>query len=161
MKNLMIVDMQKGLIDEDNKDIIDKINSHLKDEKYDNVIYTRFYNHEESPFALWKEWKEMSTEGEIEFAVDMVENSFIFPKCSYGLQPEQVRYLKGLDIEEIVLCGYDIEGCILAIAFNLFDNGIRPRFKLDLCVCSNKDREIKQRTEALLLKNFGKDCIIY
>ena len=160
MKNLMIVDMQKGLLNKNNSFLINKINAYLKEEKFNNIFYTRFYNHDESPYVKFLSFNKMKTEEEVEIAVDAVDDSIIFPKCSYGLANEQIKWLKEKQIKSIVLCGTDIDACILAIAFNLFDCGIKPYFKWDLCFSANHDMTAKERVKPLLIRNFGKDCII-
>lgn len=160
MKNLMIVDMQKGLMNKNNQHLINKINAYLKEESFDKVIYTRFYNYDESQYENILDYKKMMTEEEIEFSVDSVENSIIFPKCSYGLPPEQLMWLREKNVKEVILCGTDIDCCILAIAFNLFDWGIKPVFKWDLCGSSNKNQDIKESIKPLLERNFGRDCIV-
>ena len=38
MKNLMIVDMQKGLMNKNNQHLINKINAYLKEESFDKVL---------------------------------------------------------------------------------------------------------------------------
>lgn len=160
MKNLMIVDMQKGLIKENNRFLIDKINNYLNEESFDNVYYTRFYNHEETSHSNILDWHKMTTEEEQNICVDVLENSFVLPKQTYGLHLEHLVYLRNKGIKEVILCGTDIDGCILAIAYNLFDNGIKPIFKWDCCGSANSNKEIKELMKDVIIRNFGKDCII-
>ena len=160
MKNLIIVDMQKGQMREGNSSLISSINKLLNENKFENVFYTRYFNHEESLFYSVLEYKEMLGEDEIEICVDSVEDSFIFPKETYALAKEQIAYIKNMGLKEIYLCGTDIDTCILAIAFRLFDNGIRPYFIWPLCATKNKDQSIKDAIKPLLRRNFGEDCII-
>ena len=160
MKNLIVVDMQKGQMREENSSLISSINKFLTENKFDNVFYTRYFNHEESLFYCALNYKKMTNEDEIEICVDSVEDSFIFPKETYGLAKEQLAYLKHMGLKEIYLCGTDIDSCVLAIAFQLFDNGIRPYFIWPLCATKNKDQSIKETIKPLLQRNFGKDSII-
>jgi len=102
----------------------------------------------------------MLTIEEQEFCVDVVEESVVFPKCSYGIPWEQINYLKQKHIEEIILCGTDIDACILAIAYNLFDNGIMPRFKWDLCGSKNPDKNAKENAKKIIINLFGEEAII-
>lgn len=160
MKALMVVDMQKGFEKENDRSLNESINKYLREEKFDNVIYTQFYNHIDSPYIQFLGYTKMLRGGEIELCVDEVKNSFIFQKCTYGLSEKQLKFLKEKHINEVILCGCDIDACVLAIAFNLFDSGIRPLFKWDLCGSKNDDKEAKERVKPLLLRNFGKDCLI-
>lgn len=160
MKALMVVDMQNGQMSKNNQHLIDKINKLIKKNNYDKVIYTRFYNHEESPFVTFLNYKEMLSVEETEICVDMGDDSWIFPKVSYGLAPQQLNYLKEKGVDEVVLCGTDVDACVLAIGYNLFDNGIRPYFKWDCIASKNKDKSAKTRVKAIILRNFGEDSII-
>ena len=40
MKNIIIVDMQKGFINENSKHLVDRINTYLKSNKFDNIFFT-------------------------------------------------------------------------------------------------------------------------
>ena len=61
MKSIIIVDMQKGFINENNIHLIDKINKYLIENKFDNIIYTKCINKEGSSFDKILNWKEMLT----------------------------------------------------------------------------------------------------
>lgn len=160
MKALMVVDMQRGQIKENNKYLVNRINKLVKNEKFDKVIYTRFYNHEESPFVNFLGYDKMIDEKEVDICVDMADDCWIFPKISYGLAPQQLNYLKEKGVDEVILCGTDIDSCILAIAFNLFDYGIRPYFKWSCCGSKNKNKRIKNSIKNIIERNFGVDSII-
>lgn len=160
MKALMVVDMQNGQIKENNKHLIKKINSLLKKEKFDKVIFTRFYNHEESPFVTFLNYRKMLTDDEMEICVEMSDDSWIFPKVSYGLAPQQLQFLKEKNFDEVVLCGTDVDSCVLAIAYNLFDYGIRPYFKWDCLASKSQDKTIKSKVKKIISRNFGEDSII-
>ena len=51
--------MQKGLINDKNKYLINRINLLLNNNKFDFVYYTRFKNHENCPHYSLLNWKEM------------------------------------------------------------------------------------------------------
>ena len=162
MQALMIVDMQKGLMKESNSHLIPKINAYLKEKHFEKVIYTKFYNHLDSQYVYLLNWKKMISEDEIEICVDQVDDSIVFPKCSYGISYEQIRWLKEQHINEVVLCGTDIDACVLAIAYNLFDNGIKPYFKWDLLASANMRSKVdpKEIVKPMIIRNFGEDSIL-
>ena len=160
MKALMIVDMQDGQLRENNRHLVKKINNYLKKEKVDKVIYTRFYNHEESPFVQFLGYRDMIDEKDINIAVDLVDDGWIFPKISYGLAPQQLNYLKEKDVDEVILCGTDIDSSVLTIAYNLFDYGIRPYFKWSCCGSKAKNKNVKSNIKYIIKRNFGEESLI-
>ena len=161
MRAIIVVDLQKGLKNSFNEYIFNEsINDYIKNEKFDMVVYTRYFNHEESSHYKFLNYKKMLNEEDIELAVETIPNCYIFPKDGYGLQPEQIKFLKEKGVEEAVLCGTDIDACILAIAFNLFDAGIKVKFKWNLCATHNSNVSAKLSSKLLLERNFGDDCII-
>lgn len=48
MKILMIIDMQKGFINENNQFLVDNINNLIKSNKFDKIIATKFINNGEN-----------------------------------------------------------------------------------------------------------------
>ena len=44
MKNIIIVDMQKGFMKETNSHLIEKINNYLKKNIFDNIFFTKSVN---------------------------------------------------------------------------------------------------------------------
>ena len=133
MRNIIIVDMQKGFINENTEHLIEKINNYLKANKFDNVFYTRYLNYEDSMFVKYLNWKEMFDEDNQKIVVDVLPNSTIFNKYGYGLTTEMINEIKKRNIDEIEVCGVNTDACVLAIMFNLFDNNINPIVNESLC----------------------------
>ena len=50
MKNIIIVDMQKGFLNKNNEFLSEKINEYLANNKFENVFYTKFKNNGNSFF---------------------------------------------------------------------------------------------------------------
>lgn len=159
VKNIIIVDMQKGFINQNNSDIVEPIINYLKSNNFDNVFYTRFINTIGGPFVKFLGYNAMSTKEECEFVVDVVKSATIFNKTGYGLSFEMINELKNRNIKEIEICGTDIDACILAVAFDLFDNGIRPIILENLCGTSSSNKEIHKCAITLIDRQFGKNNI--
>lgn len=159
MKNIIVVDMQKGLMNENNKYLIDKINNFLQNNTFDNIYYTQFYNEKDSQYVKFLNWDKMSTKAEQELSVKDI-GGIKLNKMSYGLTQNQINTIKEQNINEIYLCGTDIDACVLAIGFQLFDNGIKPIFIKKLCASASKEQNIFDRIEPIIARNFGRDSII-
>lgn len=158
-KNLIIVDMQKGLINDKNKYLIDRINLLLNNNKFDFVYYTRFKNHENCPHYSLLNWKEMMDNDSQNIVVKKKSNSCVLHKSSYGLDINDIELLKAKNVKEIYLCGTDVDACVLAIAYQLFDNGIKPFIIWD-CVDTSSNNILKESLRPVYIRNFGKDCIV-
>ena len=61
---------------------------------------------------------------------------------------------------EIYLCGTDYDACVLAIAYQLFDNGFAPKI-ISSCIGSASRNPIdKGIVERIMTRNFEKTSII-
>ena len=159
MKNIIVVDMQKGFMNENNKHLINGINSYIKENQFDNIIFTKCINNDSSPYVKILNWHDMKDEVEQEIILDVPENSEIIVKNCYGISHKDIEILKQKGISEIEICGTDIDACCLAIAFNLFDNNIKPIFLKDLCTSSSENKNIQNYAFEIIKRQFGKECI--
>ena len=153
----MVVDMQKGFMNENNMFLIDKINAYLKSNNFDYIFYTKFNNRSESLFSKLLNWNEMTSSEDKELAIDFHSNAIIFEKDGYGLTKSQIDTLKKMNITEIEICGTDIDACVLSIMFNLFDAGIKPILLKDLTGSSTKD--MAPPALKIIKNQFGESCI--
>lgn len=153
----MVVDMQKGFMNENNNFLIDKINEYLKNNNFDYIFYTKFNNNNASLFSKLLNWNEMISSEAQELAVDFHSKAIIFEKDGYGLTKNQIDTLKKMNIAEIEICGTDIDACVLSIMFNLFDAGIKPILLKDLTGSSTKD--MMPPALKIIKNQFGKSCI--
>ena len=159
MKNIIIVDMQKGFINKNNKHLVNKINNYLNESKFNNIFYTKFYNNDNSPFFNILKWNGMMSLEDLEFVVKINPMCEILEKNTYGLNMEQINFLKELNINEVEICGTDTDACVLTIAYQLFDNNIKPIILSDLCASSSKDKNIHYNALQIMRRSFGNDCI--
>ena len=126
MKNIIVVDMQKGFMTNNNKHLIDKINQYLKSNSFDNIFFTKCVNDEQSPYAKILGWNGMTMEEEQALVCSLPTNAKVLTKNCYGISNQDIKMFKDLGITEMEICGTDTDACCLAIAFNLFDNNIKP-----------------------------------
>lgn len=151
MKVLLVVDMQKGFMNSENYKHLNKKIAELIDGKYyDKYIFTKFKNDSaKNPLYQTKlNWYKLMTKEEQEFSISLPNSAVIIDKYGYGLQNEDLEYIKSLDVDEMDICGIESEACIYAISLQLWDNGIYPNIL-------SKYIAGKQNMEAVFKRQFG------
>ena len=159
MKNIIIVDMQKGFMKETNFHLIEKINNYLKQNDFDNIFFTKCVNDSDSPYTKLLNWNGITNEKEQELILDIPNGAKILTKNCYGLSCDNIKLFKDLGITEIEICGTDTDACCLAIAFNLFDNNIKPIILSDLCASSSRNKNIHNNALEIMKRQFGNENI--
>ncbi len=158
-KNILIVDMQTGFLKQTDSCLIENINNYLLENKFNNVFYTKCTNTSKSPFTKLLKWNGLQDENEKEIAVLILKNGLILEKDQYALNQKHIKLFKKLKINEIEICGTDSDACVLAIAFQLFDNNIRPVILENLITTSSKNPKALSTSLEIMRRNFGKDSI--
>lgn len=159
MKNIIIVDMQKGFMKENNIHLVEKINKYLKENVFDNIFLTKCVNDSESPYTKILNWNGMLKEDEQEIIIDVPKNAKILIKNCYGISNQNIKLFKDLGIKEMEICGTDTDACCLAIAFNLFDNNIKPIILSDLCASSSRNKNFHDNAIGIMKRQFGYDNV--
>ena len=159
MKNIIIIDMQKGFMKETNYHLIEKINNYLKENNFDNIFFTKCVNNSDSPYTKILNWSGITKEEEQEIIVNIPNNAKILTKNCYGLTYENIKLFKNLGITEMEICGTDTDACCLAIAFNLFDNNIKPIVLSNLCASSSRNKNIHNNALQIMKRQFGNDNV--
>ena len=159
MKNIIIIDMQKGFMKETNYHLIEKINNYLKQNNFDNIFFTKCINDCDSPYTKLLNWNGVTMEEEQEIVIDIPQNAKILTKNCYGLSNENIKLFKDLGITEMEICGTDTDACCLAIAFNLFDNNIKPIILSDLCASSSRNKNVHNNALEIMKRQFGNDNV--
>ncbi|MET1027891.1 MAG: cysteine hydrolase family protein [Dongiaceae bacterium] len=70
----------------------------------------------------------------------LVQADRIFIKHGYLPPAAAIDYLRGLQVERVLVCGIQAETCVLAAGFVLFDAGLHPTLLKWLTVGSSLDR---------------------
>ena len=159
MKNIIVVDMQKGFMTNNNKHLIDKINQYLKSNSFDNIFFTKCVNDEQSPYAKILGWNGMTREEEQALVCSFPTNAKVLTKNCYGISNQDIKMFKDLGITEMEICGTDTDACCLAIAFNLFDNNIKPTVLSHLCASSSRNENIHSNAIEIMKRQFGADNV--
>lgn len=148
MKDILIViDMQDGfVIDYKAERLVGKIEALLDKRIFDAVIATKFINKSNSMFRKLLDWHALETQedialsGRIAYLCDRE-----YEKDGYGIPPDGSfeALLCGLNDNDmpsrVFLCGLDTDACVLAMAMDLFERGVRPIVLADYCVSESGD----------------------
>ena len=159
MNLLLVIDLQKAFINENTVDVVERIDKLIKDNKYDNIIFTRFINNDNS---IWV--KKLKYEGcisnESKRIVIDTNNNLVIDKSIYSAFSEQFKkYISDNKIDNIYLCGIDTECCILKTAFDLFENGYNVYVLKDYCACTYGEIRHNNAIE-ILKRNIGEEYVI-
>ncbi len=132
-KVLIVIDVQKYFLTRETKPIVQKIREYLVNNasKYSAIYFTIFRNDADSP--LWKisDWKGCTGLPDTDICDGIKEftnSSNLFYKniLSAAKTPQIHGDLLKNKILEVHLCGFDTDCCVLATAYDLFDQGIKP-----------------------------------
>lgn len=136
-KALIVIDVQNYFVNEKTKKIPRKIANFIRNKKFDFVLFTRFINNKSSNFYKILNWKKCLTSPDTDIHRDFsqfVKSGNLFEKATYSAfkSKKLTRFLKSKGIDELFLCGIDIDACVLATAFDAFDLGYKIHILKDL-----------------------------
>lgn len=144
---LVVIDVQKFFLTNKTKDVVKKIQKYLKNnfKNYSAVYFTIFKNDNKS--SLWRisGWKDCTDSPDTDICDEIKEfandkNLFYKNILSAYKVPEIQKGLRDQNISEVDLCGFDTDCCILATAYDLFDQGIKPVVLENLTWSTSKDK---------------------
>ncbi len=143
-KAILVIDVQNYFINSQTKDLPKKICQYVEknQKKFDLIIFTHFVNDDKSSVYRLLGWKECSTSPGVDIAQELqpvLKYGRVFPKSIYSvLKITKVKnLLKKYGIEELYICGIDTDCCVLATAYDGFDQGYRIHLLEDLCMASS------------------------
>jgi nicotinamidase-related amidase len=137
---LVVVDVQEGFVTPETRATVPHIEDHLRRRRGDlaGVIATRFVNVPDSLYETQRDWHEMM-EGPTTQVLPRIRQDADVVLVKHGLAPDRDELMEGLRrlaVEEVELCGFDTDQCVLATALQLWDLGIAPRVLAPLCSSS-------------------------
>ena len=151
MKALLVIDAQEEFASETQLNLI-RAYVRYNCGEYNRIFRTLFKNKEDSNFFSILNW-DKCTNPKADSTVYAHET---FMKGTYGLPSRLIDKLKHYDHVDIIGC--DIDACVLAACFQLFDAGIKFTIKTDLCFSSADKVGNSHRLSAIRIMRscFGK-----
>lgn len=134
---LLVVDVQSYFLERSPKDLPAKIADYIRSSNYDFIGFTVFRNVDGSNWEKSLDWHKSKTDEEIKLAdefKDLVTPENTFEKHTYSAlkHGKLLGILEDKGIEEIHLCGIDTDACILASAYDAFDQNFKVKILFDL-----------------------------
>jgi nicotinamidase-related amidase len=155
---LLVVDVQRGFINEFTHHIPARVVQLLRSGEYDPVLVTRFVNVPDGPYWRFLDWQECAGPPQTDLAPELapyVSADRIFSKAGLcGLPAELATYLREHGLERVFIVGIDTDMCVLKIAMDLFDLGIEPIVITDCCA-STAGLQAHLAGLAVLARNIG------
>lgn len=139
MKNIIVVDMQYGYLDEYNCDSVTKINAYLENNHFDNVFFT-IYTKDFEDLDKCMFWEGFTDKNLQRVAVNKPIGSKTFEKKNYALSTFFCKYLSSKDIREVELVGINVASSIQNIQKQLTAINIDAKIIDELIFESSKVR---------------------
>lgn len=150
---LLVIDLQKGFVNEKTEYLVEKIKHLIQRNLYDQI----FINTPQSVLA--KKLNYFGGMGEDNELVMNEMNHKIFEKNVYSAYNDELKkYLETNQINKIYLCGVDTDACVLKTAFDLFENGYDVFVLKDYCASTGGEK-LHQAALEILKRNIGEDKI--
>lgn len=133
MKALLVID-----IPEHREELSQMIVRHIETSHYDKVFFTEWRNVPGSNFVRQLSYSARMDEPEIPAAFARFitsDNYFIKHTYSALKQPELRKALE--NYKQLDLCGVDTDACVLATAYDAFDQNFAVNILFDLCETKN------------------------
>ncbi len=150
--NLLIIDVQKGFINEHTEHLPNKIEN--LQEQYENIYVVQFVNLSNSLFRSQLHWDNFNLNSEeTKSAFQLKPHVKTYQKYSYGIPHCVLDDMHNDDVSSVDVCGISTDACILKAAMDLFDEKIVPRILTEYCACyhgKEKHRQALKFLESLI-----------
>jgi nicotinamidase-related amidase len=157
---LLVVDVQIGFLNDFTRHIPGRIARLVDRGCHDPVLFTRFVNSPGGPYHRFLDWHACAGPPETDLAPELaryVRTDLVFTKPGYaGVSDELATHLRERGYEQVVLAGIDTDMCVLKVAMDVFDLGIRPIVLIDCCA-STAGLQSHLAGLAILARNIGAD----
>lgn len=159
MPTLLIIDVERGFINENTKHIPALVEQ--KQHEYDTVWAVRLVYGKDSPFLTIRQRSGIENiERPTELAFTPRDDARILEKYGYSAAtPELIAALRQEGVTSVDIAGMDTDQCVLATAFGLFDAGMTPRILEHYCA-STGGETMHQVAMQLLRRALGEQHIV-
>ncbi len=166
-KILLIVDLQKEFIGEENKGLPAKIAAFLEKRKsnFDQILFFKFLNDKQSNWYQELRWDGMLEKSEAELVEEIKpfvnENNCFIKQAAFSVfrVKDFTNFLKQKEKVELYLAGLDTHACIYQSALEAFERGYKVRVIEDLCAASHGE-EYHQWAIKSLQRNLGTQVVV-
>jgi nicotinamidase-related amidase len=160
-KALIVIDVQKFFLTNKTRGIVKQIQEYLNKNSsdYEVVYFTIFKNNSSAPLWQLSEWKDCAASPDTDICDEIkqftsLKNLFYKNLLSAAKVPQIREGLHEHKISEVDLCGFDTDCCVLATAYDLFDQGIKPVVLENLTWSTSKEK-LHAPALKMLLRNIG------
>ena len=157
---LVIIDVQKGFLNDETKNVPEKIKNLLEKRKFINIVATRFINSTESPHYFFMHWDGMmdSETQEIHPYIETIAERIFDKDINSCFTEEFVKYIFEEKIEKLYFVGIETDCCVLKSAFDSFER--KSSFEvIEECCASTGGSEIHEAACKIMRRALGKQCI--
>lgn len=157
-RGLLVVDVQNGFINQFTEHIPARLATLINRQEYDLILFTRFVNTPDGPYHRFLDWYGCTEESETELAPEvaaLADPTRVYTKSGHtGLSERLAEDIRASGFEEFAIVGIDTDMCVLKVAMDVFDLGIRPIILTDCCA-STAGLQAHLAGLAILARNIG------
>ena len=134
---LLVVDVQHSFLNDYTHHIPGRIRRLIEQGRFADVWFTKFINTPDSPYERFLDWDGAMEPPDPDLALELApwaQPGRVFDKPGLtGLPASLATALKERGPETVAIVGIDTDMCVLKIAMDIFDRGIRPLVLADCC----------------------------
>ena len=153
---MLIIDVQRGFIKKGMEKIVPNILSHISREHYDLIIQSRWENYMGSKYESLLGYTDVGNTAQTEMLITD-HSDHVISRCQYSCVTERLTRLID-STDTIYVAGVDIDACVLATLYDLWDLGYTFHVYKDSVGTSAKG--LTAPVLQLISRNFGKGCIV-
>ncbi len=157
---LVIVDVQKGFLNNSTMFISQKIKELCDKRKFDIIVSTKFINNELTPHYQYTNWKGMLDKGsqELDPYIKKISERIFDKSVNTVFTEEFIKFIEDNKIEKMIFVGIDTDCCVMKSAFDCFDKKIPFEVITECCASSGGDKYHKSAC-MIMKRSLGTDFV--